>query len=87
MTTRGQKKSNETSATENSTILNMLTNSHISTPVEMTQEGELQTDPARAKDVVKEKRASPALAKDKAIEGILNVDPAVAKDQCTHVLW
>lgn len=76
MTTRGQKRSNETStanASDNGTVLDMLTNN--STLHNSSLEERTQTDPAFAKDVTNGRKDGPALAKDQLPENNQRKDP------------
>lgn len=80
MTTRGQKRSNENTASnvsESGTVAQMLTNTPSDAQTELEIQDPSLTCQARAKDVVKEKNVGPAAAKDTIIIGVeTNLAPA-----------
>lgn len=87
MTTRGQKRSNETmtaNTSDNGTVLEMLTNNnkiHNSGPEQITQ-----TDPASAKDVINGRRECPAIAKDQMPGNVRDKGPTLAKDNSKLII-
>lgn len=84
MTTRGQKRSNETvtpHTSESGAVLEMLTGSQEETSSIVNTQGATQTTSVVAKEVAKGPTIGPALAKDTIGTNHPGTCPATAKDK------